>query len=340
MESIVWAVTDGGVAFESYWFPWQQPPDKEETDPDKRKAIQEDQTDRLQKPGMLLFRGGDAKKPELLAVFVIGDRPNFGPGRVQFQAAIEGIKILQPDPKKRIPIVGPSFSGSIAPLSRLLEANPKQHFFVVTGRATNRGAIVEFPDNDTAPRSLCSTVENDETALNGFGKYARSSGLQLVGQVAILNEDETVYGSTQYSNRLGDTVQFRFPRGISRLRSTVEELPGLNSQPQGNTTGYQALILMVMAVYVYPFEDHLLLGAANVTMFVVLAVGMLIAFAQMDRDPVLSRLSATKPRLDMNFVWRVISYGSLPVLALLGSQCPTVGNFLFSWVQPALPSMK
>jgi hypothetical protein len=60
----------------------------------------------------------------------------------------------------------------------------------------------------------------------------------------------------------------------------------------------------------------------------------------MDRDPVLSRLRATKPRLDMNFVLRVVSYGSLPVLALLGSQFPTVGNFLFSWVQPALQSMK
>jgi hypothetical protein len=99
-------------------------------------------------------------------------------------------------------------------------------------------------------------------------------------------------------------------------------------------------ILMVMAVYVYPFEDHFLLGAANVTMFALLAIGMLIAFAQMDRDPILSRLSATKPRLDMNFVWRVVSYGSLPLLALLGSQFPTIGNFLFSWVQPALQTMK
>ena len=99
-------------------------------------------------------------------------------------------------------------------------------------------------------------------------------------------------------------------------------------------------ILMVMAVYVYPFEDHLLLGAANITMFALLAVGMLMAFAQMDRDPVLSRLSSTKPKLDMNFVWRVVSHGSLPLLALLGSQFPTVGNFLFSWVQPALQTMK
>jgi hypothetical protein len=99
-------------------------------------------------------------------------------------------------------------------------------------------------------------------------------------------------------------------------------------------------ILMVMSIYIYPFEDHRLLGAANITMFALLAIGMLIAFAQMDRDPLLSRLSSTKPQLDMNFVWRVVSYGSLPLLALLGSQFPSIGNFLFSWVQPALQSMK
>jgi hypothetical protein len=247
MESIIWAVTDGDFTFESYWFPWQEPPDKEETDPDKRKAMKQDQEDRLQKPGMLLFRGQDAQKPELLAVFVVGDRPDFGPSRTQFQAAIDAIHILPKDPNywlsDDVSIVGPSFSGSIEPLGRLIENDHCDRFFVVTGRATSQDAIVNFPANDTIPRSLCATVENDKTALNGFGEYALTSGLRLGGKVAILNEDETVYGRT--TNSRLDAVQLRFPRGISRLRNSVQELPGLNSQTSSSATGYQALPLML-----------------------------------------------------------------------------------------------
>jgi hypothetical protein len=99
-------------------------------------------------------------------------------------------------------------------------------------------------------------------------------------------------------------------------------------------------ILMVIALYIYPFEDHRLLGVANIAMFALLCIGMLLVFAQMDRDPILSRLSDTPPQLDWNFAWRVASFGALPLLTLLGSQFPTLGNFLFSWVQPALEAVK
>ena len=245
MESTVWAVADGGFQLESYWFPWQKPPDKEETDPDKRKSLKQDQDERLTVPGLLLFRETDAKKSDLLAVFVVGDRPDFGPSRIQFQAALDGISVL-PGSQEPISVVGPSFSGSVAPLGKLIQDNSPRKFFVATGRTTNRKAVEEFSQNDTSPRSLCSTIENDETALDGFGRFAGDSQLQLGGQVAILNEDETTtYADTEYSKRLGKTVQFRFPRGISRLRNSVEELPGLTASAPNNSTGYQALPLIL-----------------------------------------------------------------------------------------------
>src|SRR5581483_6080164 len=104
------------------------------------------------------------------------------------------------------------------------------------------------------------------------------------------------------------------------------------------TTGF---ILLVVALLVYPFEGHRILHTTNLFLFVLLTAGIIIVFAQMDRDPLLSRLSNTNPnQLDWNFAARVASYGILPLLTLLGSQFPAIGNFLFSWVQPTLQAMK
>jgi hypothetical protein len=60
----------------------------------------------------------------------------------------------------------------------------------------------------------------------------------------------------------------------------------------------------------------------------------------MARDAILSRLSGTDAgKLDISFYLRVLSYGALPVLALLASQYPSVGRSLVSWLQPALNAM-
>jgi hypothetical protein len=37
---------------------------------------------------------------------------------------------------------------------------------------------------------------------------------------------------------------------------------------------------------------------------------------------------------------RVITYGALPVLTVLGTQFPSIGRFLTSWAEPALESLK
>jgi hypothetical protein len=104
------------------------------------------------------------------------------------------------------------------------------------------------------------------------------------------------------------------------------------------TTGF---ILMVISLIVFPFEGHRALNTGTLATFAVLAVSVALVFAQMDRDPLLSRLSDTKAnKLDFSFLTRLITYGALPLIALLGTQFPSIGNFLFSWLQPALQAMK
>jgi len=100
-------------------------------------------------------------------------------------------------------------------------------------------------------------------------------------------------------------------------------------------------ILLVVALTVYPFEGKRHIEAAIVCIFLVAGTTVGLVFAQMDRDPLMSRLSESSPnRLGINFVYRMLSYGALPLLTLLASLVPDIGNFLQSWLQPALQSLK
>ena len=99
-------------------------------------------------------------------------------------------------------------------------------------------------------------------------------------------------------------------------------------------------ILCVAAVRSYPFLAHRTIGWALTLIFIVLGAPVIMAFAQMDKDAILSRLSDTEPgKLDRAFYVRVVSYGALPLITVLASQFPAIGRFLFSWVQPAIETL-
>jgi hypothetical protein len=257
VESIVWAIGDEGYTLENYWFPWQPRPEKEETDPEKRKAAKEDQDDRLRKPGLILFRcsrsmpSGQTQQ-ELLAVFLVGETPTFGPNRLAFNIALEAIQALVGD--TTISMVGPSFSGSLDPLNKLVTESGKS-FFIVTGRATNKSEIDAFRKlaGHDPKTELHATTENDSLALQRFVEYVGNWGAWPVRQandpyVALLSEDETVYGAFATESPANETataiLRLRFPRGISRLRNSAEELPGVTTQSKPGA-GYQQLPLIL-----------------------------------------------------------------------------------------------
>jgi hypothetical protein len=255
VESIVWAVGDEGYSLESYWFPWQPNPDKEVTGLDKVKATEEDQNERLRKPGMMLFR----KTTELLAVFLVGETPTSGPSRIAFRTALEGIDTLAPD-SQSISMVGPSFSGSLMPLQRLvIESNREykkefqKQFYIVSGRVTSKAEIDRF-QREADHVTLSSTLENDSFALDRFVRYINEWGLppQLQSRkIALLSEDETTYGGgdskllTEPPRNTMPILKLRFPRGISRLRNSNEELPGLSPTQANPKVGYQHLPLVL-----------------------------------------------------------------------------------------------
>lgn len=104
------------------------------------------------------------------------------------------------------------------------------------------------------------------------------------------------------------------------------------------TTGF---ILSVLAVNSYPFEAHHIISSSVVLTFLLLGVGIVLVFVQMDRDSVLSRISQTEAnKLNRGFVVRVVSFGALPMLTVLASQFPSFSGFLLSWVRPTLEALK
>ncbi len=101
------------------------------------------------------------------------------------------------------------------------------------------------------------------------------------------------------------------------------------------------MLLVIAFIAGYPFEGQRYIEFMIICLFILAGVTVGTVFAQMDRDPLLSRLNETKPnQLGLSFVYRMISYGALPLITLLASLVPDIGNFLQSWLQPALQSLK
>ena len=99
--------------------------------------------------------------------------------------------------------------------------------------------------------------------------------------------------------------------------------------------------LLVMALSVYRFEAPQVIGRFLLVGFVVLGYFTWRVMSQMERDPILSRLSGTSEgELNRQFYIKLVGYGALPVLSLLSSQFPAIGGFLSSWVQPSLEALK
>ena len=101
-----------------------------------------------------------------------------------------------------------------------------------------------------------------------------------------------------------------------------------------------AFILQSLAVSSYPFFSHtlaqLFIGAA----FVVLATSTGYVLLRMSRDRTLRRLSADEKGKDHPVTLQFLQTASLPILAFASTYFPELGRVLFSWVQPALSSIK
>ena len=91
----------------------------------------------------------------------------------------------------------------------------------------------------------------------------------------------------------------------------------------------------------YPFRPREWADAALTGILIVTGTGIIWVFAQMHRDPILSRLTGTKANeLGGEFYLRVVSYGTLPVLTWLAYQFPAISNEILKYFQPEMAGPK
>ncbi|HYO84705.1 MAG TPA: hypothetical protein VES20_25100 [Bryobacteraceae bacterium] len=102
-----------------------------------------------------------------------------------------------------------------------------------------------------------------------------------------------------------------------------------------------SFVLFVLALHAYPFQSERLIDQLTVGMFLIFGSCVFSVLAQLDRDALLSRITdSTAGRLDRAFYVRLVTYGAVPALAVIASQFPSFGRWLYSTVQPVLEAMR
>ena len=94
-------------------------------------------------------------------------------------------------------------------------------------------------------------------------------------------------------------------------------------------------VLTVVAWNSYPFQPRELVDWVFTLLLLVLGFGVIWVFAQMHRDPILSRVTATRPNeLGWDFYLRIVAYGAIPVFTWLAYQFPEIGGTIYKFMQP------
>lgn len=98
--------------------------------------------------------------------------------------------------------------------------------------------------------------------------------------------------------------------------------------------------LAVLAMNSFAFlTSHAVINLAAAALGVA-GVLTLKVLAQMERDPILSRLSGThEGELGKDFYLRAITFGALPVLSVLSAYFPDAIGSLAGWIEPAISKM-
>ncbi|MBV8202621.1 MAG: hypothetical protein JOZ15_18555 [Acidobacteria bacterium] len=101
--------------------------------------------------------------------------------------------------------------------------------------------------------------------------------------------------------------------------------------------GPALLALLAVAAYTFEPKGAVSLGfLALVLAEIAIAVSILVA---MNRDTVLSLIAGSAPgevTFDWHFVSSLLTFGILPLLALIGTQIPAAGELLNGWLKPLL----
>jgi len=103
-----------------------------------------------------------------------------------------------------------------------------------------------------------------------------------------------------------------------------------------------SLLLTTLLLFSYPFQPQGLVRLLFTLILLITVGAILFVLTQMSRNQVLSQIAGTPPGTitwDTGFVMNLITFGVVPLLALLGSALPGLRSFLFSWAEPLIRTL-
>jgi hypothetical protein len=99
--------------------------------------------------------------------------------------------------------------------------------------------------------------------------------------------------------------------------------------------------LLFLSLHVYCFRADQGIDFCFIVLLLAMGGGIIWVLLEMERDALLSRLEGTEAGvLGKNFYFNLIKYGVVPLATVLGSQIPSVSNFLLTKLQPALEAFR
>ena len=137
--------------------------------------------------------------------------------------------------------------------------------------------------------------------------------MQATPPSTIREAAEYFVGLTYVNYLVTVLLRLRTPRGRSRRSAGVQ----------------------ILAFGSYPFEPRATLRALLFIGFGVITATFGFVYAQMHWDHTLSRITDTNPgELGWVFWGRMIALIGVPLAGLIATEFPSIGNFVFSWMDP------
>jgi hypothetical protein len=202
----------------------------------------------------------------------------------------------------------------------------------------------EKPDSDFMQETESELAEFSRellsTILIPYWTYQRTGLVQSAKAAGISDkhgeyESHDCAGCPPAPDRILAAEEFVAIRYLSLIRAVLVNLRYLMIFVTAS------FVLAVWAWNSYPFQPRQLGDWAFTGLLGVLGTAGIWVFAEMHRNPILSRITDTKANeLGFDFYLRVISFSALPVFTWVAYQFPDVGNFISKFLQPSAGVIK
>lgn len=198
--------------------------------------------------------------------------------------------------------------------------------FAKAGRALLEHTVVPYWQNQRI--GLVESKEQQEVPIKALPAEAETNASKIPLQL----HTGAASSDPPYIQVAEEFLAIRY---LSLIRAVLAHLGSLMSFVSAS------FVLAIVAWNSYPFQPREEVNWILTAVLVFLGSGVVWVFAQMHRDPILSRITETNANeLGFDFYVRIISFGALPVFTWLAYQFPEIGSAVFKFIQPGLDVVK